>query len=231
MKRIKRMLVRDAVMEEIQEAIARGEYKVGSKLPSVRCLAETLGTSPSGVREALTALEALGVVSIRHGEGVFVQVRSLAAANVVENILENESIRLREIVEVRRGVETECARLAAERATKHEQRELEQIMEELESAQGDADAYLECDLRFHQQLAKASHNSLFVRIIDSLAEPLLEAISATVGLPGAIKVGHGQHRRIFERVQCGDALGASEEMARHMEFIEDLVFGDLESSS
>ncbi|MBC7098970.1 FadR family transcriptional regulator, partial [Candidatus Bipolaricaulota bacterium] len=119
-----------AVAEQIVEAIKKGVLAVGSKLPSENELAEQMGVSRPTVREALSALAAVGLIESRPGSGNFVRNPASSIVQEALLILESESSCL-EIMEARGLLEPPVAGLAAQKRTKENISELELICMDL----------------------------------------------------------------------------------------------------
>jgi len=75
---IKTRKIYEEIVEQLKDMLSRGELRPGDRLPSEREMAESLGVSRASVREALTALEAIGILDIRPGEGTYVKQTSIA---------------------------------------------------------------------------------------------------------------------------------------------------------
>jgi len=144
--------------------------KQGQKLPPERELAESLGVSRASVREALTALEAIGILDIRPGEGTFVRETSVSATFApLAMVLEMEQNSMSQLMEVRRVLETEIAALAVQRATEEDLQNIEVNLNRMKSANTVSEA-VEADLRFHFAIAEATHNSILLRIMNTVAD-------------------------------------------------------------
>lgn len=157
-------------MEQLKDMISRGELKQGQKLPPERELAESLGVSRASVREALTALEAIGILDIRPGEGTFVRETSVSATFApLAMVLEMEQNSMSQLMEVRRVLETEIAALAVQRATEEDLQNIEVNLNRMKSANTVSEA-VEADLRFHFAIAEATHNSILLRIMNTVAD-------------------------------------------------------------
>lgn len=167
---IKTKKIYEEIMEQIRGMIAGGALRPGDKLPSERDLSETLGVSRTSVREALTALEALGILDIKSGEGTFIRrsndSETFAPLSVLLAVERNPEAQL---MEVRRILETEAAALAAKRATAADVEKMEaalQVMKNSDSVKG----AVEADLRFHYTIAEATNNSVLLRIMNTVAD-------------------------------------------------------------
>jgi GntR family transcriptional regulator, galactonate operon transcriptional repressor len=152
------------IVHRIGVQILRGDLRPGDALP-VEELSTEFGVSRTVLREAVKVLAAKGLVEARPKTGT--RVRPRGAWNLLDpDVLawrfeaSPDADFFRNIVELRRIVEPEAARLAAERATKEEIAELETVFRQMEAAMDDFDAYLEPDLRFHELILQACHNEL-----------------------------------------------------------------------
>ena len=126
-----------------------GTLKKGDKLPSERDLVNQLGVSRSGIREALSALQMIGFVESRHGEGNFIR------ENFEESHIDpflfifmlNGSNK-EQILELRRVIEVETVALAARKVTDEEIDELEECLDQLIEAE-DEEVKVKYDKKFH----------------------------------------------------------------------------------
>lgn len=115
---VKRPRLSSEILARLQQGIRDGVLNVGDKLPSERELAESMGVSRNSVREAIRALEALGVIEVRHGDGTFIREPDVASLlGPYFDVLHEKGTFLKEVLEFRRLLEPSLAHLAAERAT------------------------------------------------------------------------------------------------------------------
>jgi DNA-binding FadR family transcriptional regulator len=157
------------LVHEIGVRILRGELKPGDSLPTEEDLSGELGVSRTVLREAVKVLAAKGLVEARPKTGT--RVRPRAEWNLIDPDVLMWRLEARprkrffqDIIELRRIIEPEAARLAAARATEAEIDELAATFEEMEAAVEDADAYLQPDLRFHAIILEACHNELLQQV-------------------------------------------------------------------
>lgn len=150
--------------------LTTGELRPGDKLPSERDMAESLGVSRASVREALTTLEAIGILEIKPGEGTFVkptsEAETFAPLTLVLTVEGNSGAQL---MEVRRILEKEIAALAAERATAEDLNKIEKLLNQMKAANNPHDA-VETDLHFHFAIAEATQNTILVRLMNTVAD-------------------------------------------------------------
>ncbi len=156
--------------EQIVEAIQRGDYPLGSKLPSEFELAEQMGVSRPSIREALSALQAMSIVESRPGSGNYVvRLPSSAEEDDAVHLIESEA-GCREVMEAREALEPPVAALVAAKGTSEVLSALKGILGSMRehAARDDFDAYLDADKAFHRTLADAAGNSLVAAAISPL---------------------------------------------------------------
>jgi len=153
------------VVHRIGLKILSGELLPGDLLPADEELTGELQVSRTVLRESVKVLAAKGLVEARQRTGTRVRPRerwNLLDPDVLAWRFEAspDAAFFRSIVELRRIVEPEAARLAAERATDAEIAELRAAFADMEAAMDEPDAYLEADLRFHELILRGCHNEL-----------------------------------------------------------------------
>jgi GntR family transcriptional repressor for pyruvate dehydrogenase complex len=203
----------------LQTILSRG-LKPGDRLPSERELGDQFGVSRTVVREAVRALAAKGVIDVRTGSGL--RVAAVDAAAVSESIglyLRGGTLAYAKVHEVRKLLEIEIAGLAAERATREHIERLRATCEQMERAVEDVERAARLDLEFHRQIAQATDNELYLLLLDSIGEALLEIRR------GNLAAGAGPetlllHREIYDRIAAHDPEGARAAMARHLDHVE-----------
>lgn len=152
-----------SVAERIKELICQGAYPPGSRLPGERDLAEDLGVSRVTVREAQIALEAIGMLDIRVGSGVYVLRKSSDDANAMPDV------GAFELTEARSAIESEAAALAAATITDDELDQLDEIVEKM-ATESDPESPLEADAdrEFHLTIAGATKNKAMLETVERL---------------------------------------------------------------
>jgi len=217
----------EEIVEQIKQLISRGDLGPGQRIPSERELATFLGVSRPSVREAIMVLEAMGFLESRQGGGTF--VRSLAdvtMADPLANMVERRDPRmLHALAEVRLGLETWSAYLAAKRAEKPELerlRELYTVMEE-QAKNGGWDP--EIDFQFHLTITAASHNTLQVHILNTVQKLFQTTIMVALGefysKEGYIDLLLNHHREILEAIEARDPERARDWMQKHLSLVEE----------
>ena len=152
--------ISDKVFDELRAAILKGHFTVGDRLPGERQLAEEFGVNRSTIREALRALERLGLVETRQGQGTHVLdlLRSASLTLIPELLAPGGEIDwqlMRDILEFRVEFNGAAARQAAHRRTEKHLEELKGLIEKLESSES-VDNIQDYDFSF-QRICRLFH--------------------------------------------------------------------------
>lgn len=208
-----------SLADEIAERVARGEFPVGSRLPSERELSIQLGASRSSVRQALQSLEARGIVAIRGRSGAYVQEPSTGQVTEALTLLITRApraVRVRDLIQVRTLLEVEFAGLAAEHRTQEDLRDIARALADTGSVESPPE-WAAADVDFHGTLARATGNPLLGVIYEALRSILVEQRLRTgTALPETRQQSFRFHQRIFDRVAVGDGQGARRAMREHL---------------
>jgi GntR family transcriptional repressor for pyruvate dehydrogenase complex len=180
--------------------VLNGDWKPGDRLPAERDLCRRLGVGRTSLREALKALEVLGIIESRRGGGTFVAAGGSTLAKPFSWVVAGASMDIQEVYEARRAVESEQAMLAATRATAEELAEIEACVKAMDAAVENPGAFSRADLAFHLAVGRASHNRLLINVsalLGSLMGEWLREAALVFGLPQSAAF----HRRIFEALR------------------------------
>ena len=223
---IKSTRIYEEIVRQVKQLIAEGRLKSGDQLPPERDLAEKFVVSRTSVREALRALESLGFVEIRPGEGTFVRemsVDSLVGPLALVMTAQREAIG--ELFEARRVLEPAIASLAASRATPEEVQEMKRILDDQANEIGDGKTGLAQDAAFHEAIGTAAHNRAITRIVHALMDLLTQSREESLNTPGRPTRSHQDHLRILQAIERRDGAAAHQAMLDHVIAVEALVFG------
>src|SRR5258705_8327283 len=218
---IKSTRIYEEIVRQVKAMIAEGRLKAGDRLPPERDLAEKFVVSRTSVREALRALESLGLVEIRPGEGTFVRqvsIDSLVEALALLMVSQREAIG--ELFETRRLLEPSLAALAAERATPEEMQEMERILEEQAREIAAGRTGLAQDAQFHSAIGVAAHNRAITRLAHAIMDLLTQSREESLNTPGRPTRSHEDHRRVLAAINRRDAEGARKAMLGHIQAVE-----------
>jgi GntR family transcriptional regulator, transcriptional repressor for pyruvate dehydrogenase complex len=211
-----RATVSDYVTEELLELV-KGE-QAGSRLPSVVSLARRLSVAAPTLRESLRRLEAIGVVEIRHGSGVYVRNAGerVLLANPYSGQLAARTIL--ELLDARLVIEPTLANRTAVNATEDEVRELGRVLEDAAELLDGHDPLLHgVNMAFHRGVARFSGNAVLAQTVDSIVDLYTAEQLVILRLYDDRAHDHEEHVAIFDAIRLRDADGAAELMRQHLE--------------
>jgi GntR family transcriptional repressor for pyruvate dehydrogenase complex len=207
--------LRERAVAQIRDRIERGALKVGDRLPSERELTVLLGVSRTVVREAIRALESVGIIEVRHGRGAFVR-RSMAWSPLWAGWRLAHASRLTQLYQVREAMEAKAAELASEHATPDDIVRLRRALQDFRTvAKADLDAVVTADTAFHSHLARASGNIFLVEAVESLHEALADDRRAIFAINHRAEKSCREHERIVVAVERRSPAAARRAVRRH----------------
>ncbi|WP_426350824.1 FadR/GntR family transcriptional regulator [Alloiococcus sp. CFN-8] len=222
---VKNNSIYDQVVDQIKELIFERSIKKGDKLPTERALAEQLKVSRTSVREALRALEIIGLIESRQGAGNY--IKSDFQGGLFQPLstmfILNEG-KTRDIMEFREMLEIQMVTLAAERAVEQDIRELREILKELKESDEEWESTW-LDKQFHYKIAMASDNILIINILQVLSQLIDEFImDARKSIFEAEHTWSNliiHHERILKAIENKDVDGAYKAMKAHFDLIRE----------
>jgi GntR family transcriptional repressor for pyruvate dehydrogenase complex len=159
----------EAAFEKLVHSLIGGSWKEGDRIPPERELCQKLGIGRASLREALKALELIGMLESKVGDGTFVCPRSdFLSRPLLWAITGSDKNELRDLIEARRLLEVDIAALAAERATNEELQLIEEAVEDFRTHINIPSAALEADMKFHLAVARAAHNDVLRNAVQLL---------------------------------------------------------------
>ncbi|AKL97182.1 transcriptional regulator GntR family [Clostridium aceticum] len=226
-KPIKNTKVYEHIIEQIQNMIVDGTLKQGDKLPSERDLAESLKVSRASVREALRALEIIGITEVRQGEGNFIKTSfDNCLFEPLSVVFMLNKGKPEDILELRSILEIETVALAAARITEEELKELEELLVQLQDTENEEINVL-LDKKFHYKIAQASKNFLIVNVlnvISSLMDTFIkEARGKILNNKDNADILMQQHEEIYLSIKHRNPKAASLAMSKHLQLIYDTL--------
>jgi GntR family transcriptional repressor for pyruvate dehydrogenase complex len=207
----------DKVADMMLETILSDRLSVGDRLPSERELGEQFGVSRTVVREAVRALVTKGVIDVRSGSGL--RVAAVDASAVSESMslfLRGGALDFEKVHEVRTVLEVHLAGLAAERATAEDVEQMREIHERMKRETSDVEAAARDDLEFHRAIARATHNELFLLLMDSIGSSLIDIRRQNLG-SGSAPMTLSQHEAVLKLIAAHDPEAARTAMRAHLD--------------
>lgn len=225
---IKTRKIYEEIVDQIRELVARGELKPGDRLPSERDLVERLKVSRASIREALSALELMGLLEVRSGEGTF--VRKLRSESVVAPLawmLTMEKGTVLELLEIRKILEVQAVGMAAERADVEDLRELSAALDDLQADLSSPTSDGSSDHRFHYAITRATKNKIMIRLMDTISDLMKHMLKTSRSklyegkyTPALLFL---EHRKIYDAIVAKDAHEARELMLAHLFGVEEEI--------
>ncbi|KOV94322.1 FadR/GntR family transcriptional regulator [Streptomyces sp. NRRL B-3648] len=213
------MAARD-LQERIKKLIVDQRLPSGAPLPTEPELMRLLGASRNSVREALKALQAMGIVEIRHGFGTYVgsmsfapMIEGLAFRTVAGHYRGEDS--LLQLLELREAVETGLVSRLAGRLPEADLVALEALVERMEREAAEGTGLAETDRAFHATLYRGLDNVLLGEVLEAFWDAFHRVQQDLVEVAQDPRVTCRQHREILDAVRSGDSLRAERAIRDH----------------
>ena len=221
LQRLVRPRLYEQVARQILTWVTENGLKVGDRLPPERELAARLGVSRATVSQALVAMEVVGVVAVRHGDGAIL-VDSTGSSKLVQE-LRKHAQRLPEIIEAREALETKLAALAAVRRTDEDLEQIEQALVFMERDIESGGRGVEGDELFHAAITAAGHSLLLARLMGEISELIKETRIESLSETGRPRDSLDGHRKIADAIRRGDVDAAAAAMHDHVVMVSDVA--------
>lgn len=219
---IKNTKVYEQVIDQIKDMINKGTLTKGDKLPSERNLVEQLKVSRTSIREALRALEVIGLIECRQGEGNYIR------ASFQDNLFEPLSIMFmlegsnpEAIWELRKIMEVEASGLAAKRITDEQLKELKEITERFMNCENE-DINADIDKEFHHKIAECSGNVLIFNILNTVSTLvdhfIVDARKLILVQEGNKEILFSQHNEVYLSMKKHNSEASRKAMREHLDF-------------
>jgi GntR family transcriptional repressor for pyruvate dehydrogenase complex len=211
----------ERVASEILAWVTENGLKVGDRLPPERELATRLGVSRATVSQALVAMEVVGVLAVRHGEGAIL-VESPGASKIVA-ALRRHAQRLPEVIEAREAMETKLAALAAVRRTDEDLAAMDAALDTMERDIETGGRGVEGDELFHAAVTAAGHSPLLATLMAEISDLIKETRIESLSQPGRPADSLVGHRRIVDAIRARDPQAAGTAMQEHVTMVSDVA--------
>lgn len=211
----------EQVAEQITTWIRQNGLSAGDRLPPERELAARLGVSRATLSQALVALEVVGVVIVRHGDGTVLTGRH-SESRIVEAIRAHAD-RIPEIIDIRDALETKIAALAAQRRTDEDLAAIDAALAAMEEAIERGDRGVDADEQFHAAVTAAAHSDLLAQTMREISSLIRETRIESLSQPGRPRNSLSGHRTIAEAIRDRDPAAAAAAMHAHVEMVSDVA--------
>jgi GntR family transcriptional repressor for pyruvate dehydrogenase complex len=208
----------DRLARRIRELIQTRGYAEGDRLPSIMEMARRFQVGHPSVREALKRLQAIGVVEVRHGSGVYVKrshdVLLLAAPYYSGDVTKK---LLLDLVEARMALEPYSITLAARNGSAEDLAEMRRLLDTAGANLDNGELLNSVNMSFHREIARASGNTVLAQITDVLRSLFSREQRLILGIHGLPERDHREHMGILEALEKGDPDLCAERMRSHLE--------------
>lgn len=211
--------VTSAAMEEFMRILIEGSVKPGDKIPTEQELVTMLGVGRSSVREVLAALELIGVIERRAGDGTYItdNFNSKAFSLIMTIFGQNNPV----LFEARKVIEIGLASLAAEKATLADVEQLELYLSEMKANISNQKRFIKIDLKFHLYLATMSQNIFLQNMMLPLTNFLNAWREKSARSQESRERAFAYHTKILGKIKEKDSTGASGAMFEHLNQIQE----------
>jgi GntR family transcriptional repressor for pyruvate dehydrogenase complex len=217
LKAVPRASTVSQVVGQLTGLLSSGRFTPGARLPPERQLAEELGVGRSAVREALAALDVLGIVTVRPGTGTFLRDGMSELLPTTLNWGLMLSVKhTAQLSEVRSALEVHAATLAAERIDDEGVDALRASLERMEDNLDDLPTFVEADAFFHVTLARTSDNEVLGDLLNTTRSLLRLWVGRGLRRREQAEIACREHRAVYEAVAARDVRRAEEAMRAHM---------------
>ncbi len=212
------------IVEQIVDLVRSGNLQTGEKLPAERALAKELGTGRQCLREALSVLEAVGVLEVKHGLGTYVKEGALA--NLAKlSAEEREALNPFEAIEVRKVLESSAVAMAAKRARPEDIAMMERMLAQLQAILENHSYSMADNRDLHIVFIESAHNAVLSATANDLISRTERLIwlavkEKSLEVPGRADKYLNDHRHIIEAIKQGDSRKAALCMRHHWTHIE-----------
>lgn len=200
----------ETAITNLRSEIESGRWGVGDRLPVEAALAETLGVSRNTVREAVRVLAHSGMLETRQGDGTYVRA-SRDSGEIFRRIRRTATF---DQLEVRLMLETEAARLAAQRRSEQDLATMAEALAGRGNAR-DLDTKVDWDERFHQAVVRASGNQALMELYRYFADSVRETIRQTEQDQSLPEPSQADHEQLLDAIRRQDPAEA-QRLTRHL---------------
>lgn len=206
----------------LAESIRSGDLRPGDRLPTESSLVQTYGVSRTVVREAMSRLNAQGLVETQQGRGSFVLTGPSAVPFSIDASAARTPDELLELLDLRLGFETEAAGISARRADARRITAVRAALAAFEKEVASPGASVAADFEFHRSIALASGNRYFLQLLDSLGRTAIAAprdrisMADESGAPSHLSLVAVEHENIYRAIARRNPDDARAAMRVHL---------------
>jgi GntR family transcriptional repressor for pyruvate dehydrogenase complex len=206
------------VTRRLMDYFMNGSIEPGDRLPPERRLAVSMGVGRSAIREALAALEILGVVNVRPGSGTYLRgtVSELLPQTLSWGMLLGES-QTRDLIGVRHALEVQAARLGASAISEESLAALREDLAAMQTHTENFPEFVAADMHFHQRIAQSADNAVLDGLLQTVRSLIRVWVERALNDSQHARTTCAEHAAILEAFNRRDPQAAADAMSRHMD--------------
>jgi GntR family transcriptional repressor for pyruvate dehydrogenase complex len=214
---LERTTLAASAFEQLISNVVHGKWKAGERLPAERELCQQLGIARTTLREALKAMELVGMLESRVGEGTFVCPRSeFLSRPLLWAFTGTDHAELADLLEARVFMERDLAGLAAERGTAEEFAHIENTILAMAENIAAGKSVTDADMAFHQAVAHAAHNEVLANASQLIRSVMKYWIHLKLAMTDVPEMAMERHKLIFAAIRSRDVEQARRLMQDHL---------------
>ena len=218
MRPIERTTLAASAFEQLISSVVNGDWKAGDRIPPERELCQQLGIARTSLREALKAMELIGMLESRVGDGTFVCPRTeFLARPLLWAFTGTDQAELHDIMEARVLLERDLAGLAAERGSEEEIAKIGEAVKTMRESVAAGISIMDADMAFHLAVAQAAHNGLLQNAVQLLRNLMRQWIYLKLLIPDVPRRVLKQHEAIYKAIRLRDGDMARTRMRKHLD--------------
>ena len=223
-ERIEKTNLADELADRIATMIRTQVYEPGDRLPAIMEMARNFGVGHPTVREALKKLELVGMVTIKHGSGVYVGKggNNLLVSNPVRSRAVSKKLLI-DLIEARIPIELTSVRLAAAAASAEQLEKMDETLREAGEHLEDDERLSALNMAFHYQIALASGNTVLAQLQQALTKLFQEEQRQILSIYGSRDRDHREHVEILDTLLEHNGDLAVERMRLHLDGVRDVL--------
>jgi DNA-binding FadR family transcriptional regulator len=219
---IERMMLHEMIVKEMKKYIKDNNLQSGDKLPTQADLVNKFGVSRTSLREALRTLQALNIIEVKNGKGMYVKSNSFIH-DIEDGGALNKKQQLIYILDVRRVLEMLAVELAVENANEDDIKEMEKNLRIMENMASKGEPHPVYDKAFHHAIYKASRNPILINVINYLHDQFEVLWENPLGAGDALTEGTRYHTELFNNIKNKDLKGAKEKFNKLIDQVEVII--------
>lgn len=219
---IQRMVLHDMIVKEVKKYIINHNLEIGDKLPPQQEFAKMFGLSRTSFREATRTMQALNIIEIINGKGMYVKNNNFILEDTPVGI-EDKKKQLLLIIEVRRAIEGLATELATQNATEEDLALMEKNLLIMEEHAKKSEPHPEYDRAFHNAIFNASKNPILVSTVNYLSSQFDVLWENPIGAGDALTEGTYYHRELFEAIKSRNESKVRETFKKLIDQVEIII--------